>query len=313
MNSQPMTKNIGQANTKTRTSTSLADLKKKVKDFAVIDKQGLLVGVVHDLIVDANRRLNLVIFISNQANQKTGEYGQQLADKHPSLFRLQSQKIKQIDKPTKSVFIDLNKSEIEYMPEYLETETPGEAYRQAALHLPTLSENSTEQLVNNQTTNSSVEPVNLEQVSEEQIIRLLEERLVVESSKRKIGEVIVRKVIETRMIQVPVRREKLIVEQISPEHKQLAEIDLGEEEISGVDLTEVERLEVTGFDSSLTVSGEFSSPKTASLLLNAIALERNHGCKQVRITIAVEDESQQKKYQEWFDRCSKGQSLKPEK
>ncbi|MHC5775403.1 YsnF/AvaK domain-containing protein [Nostoc sp.] len=308
-----MTKNIGEANTKTRTSTSLADLKKKVKDFAVIDKQGLLVGVVHDLIVDANRRLNLVIFISNQANQKTGEYGQQLADKHPSLFRLQSQKIKQIDKPTKSVFIDLNKSEIEYMPEYLETETPGEAYRQAALHLPTLSENSTEQLVNNQTTNSSVEPVNLEQVSEEQIIRLLEERLVVESSKRKIGEVIVRKVIETRMIQVPVRREKLIVEQISPEHKQLAEIDLGEEEISSVDLTEVERLEVTGFDSSLTVSGEFSSPKTASLLLNAIALERNHGCKQVRITIAVEDESQQKKYQEWFDRCSKGQSLKPEK
>lgn len=312
MNSQPMTKNIGQANTKTRTSTSLADLKKKVKDFAVIDKQGQLVGVVHDLIVDANRRLNLVI--SNQTNQKTREYGQQLADKHPSLFRLQSQKIKQIDKPTKSVFIDLNKSEIEYMPEYLETETPGEAYGQAALHLPTLSENSTEQLVNNQTTNSPVEPVNLEQVSEEQIIRLLEERLVVESSsKRKIGEVIVRKVIETRMIQVPVRREKLIVEQISPEHKQLAEIDLGEEEISGVDLTEVERLEVTGFDSSLTVSGEFSSPKTASLLLNAIALERNHGCKQVRITIAVEDESQQKKYQEWFDRCSKGQSLKPEK
>lgn len=311
MNSQPMTKNIGQANTNTRTSPSLADLRKKVKDFAVIDKQGLLVGVVHDLIVDANRRLNLVI--SNQANQKTVEYGQQLADKHPSLFRLQSQKIKQIDKPTKSVFIDLNKSEIEYMPEYLETETPGDANRQAALHLPTLSENSTEQLVNNQTTNSPVEPVNLEQVSEEKIIRLLEERLVVESSKRKIGEVIVRKVIETRMIQVPVRREKLIVEQISPEHKQLAEIDLGEEEISGVDLTEVERHEVTRIDGSLTVSGEFSSPKTASLLLNAIALERNHGCKQVRVTIAVEDESHQKKYQEWFDRCSKGQSLKPEK
>ncbi|MEH2412181.1 YsnF/AvaK domain-containing protein [Nostoc sp.] len=306
-----MTKNIGQANTNTRTSPSLADLRKKVKDFAVIDKQGLVVGVVHDLIVDANRRLNLVI--SNQANQKTVEYGQQLADKHPSLFRLQSQKIKQIDKPTKSVFIDLNKSEIEYMPEYLETETPGDANRQAALHLPTLSENSTEQLVNNQTTNSPVEPVNLEQVSEEKIIRLLEERLVVESSKRKIGEVIVRKVIETRMIQVPVRREKLIVEQISPEHKQLAEIDLGEEEISGVDLTEVERLEVTRIDGSLTVSGEFSSPKTASLLLNAIALERNHGCKQVRVTIAVEDESYQKKYQEWFDRCSKGQSLKPQK
>jgi stress response protein YsnF len=300
MNSQPMTKNIGEANSD-QTSTSLADLKKKVNNFAVFDQQGELVGVVHDLIVDANRRLNLVI---KQANQKTLQYGQQLAHKHPSLFWLQSQRIKKIDKPTKSVFIDLNKSEIEYMPEYLETETPGEG---------TLSDNSTEQLVNYQTTNSPVEPVNLEEATEEQIIRLLEERLVVKSSKRKVGEVIVRKEIETRMIQVPVRREKLIVEQISPEHKLLAEVDLGEEEISGIDLTEVERLEVQHFGSGLMISGEFSSPKTASLLLNAIALEQNHGCNQVRVTIAVEDESHQKKYQEWFDRCSKGQQPNPEK
>ncbi|AVH70778.1 YsnF/AvaK domain-containing protein [Nostoc sp. 'Lobaria pulmonaria (5183) cyanobiont'] len=289
-----MAKNILQAKGNSRTSSSLADLRKKVNNFAVFDNQGQLVGVVHDLIVDGNRRLNLVI--SNQANQKTAEYSQQLADKHPSLFRLQSQRIKQIDKPTKSVFIDLNKSEIEYMPEYLESETPGDR-------------NSTEQLAKNQITNSPVEPVNLEQVPEEQIIRLIEERLVVESSKRKVGEVIVRKVIETQMVQVPVRREKLIVEQISPERKQLAEIDLGQGEIPGVDLTEVERLEVT-HDNGLTVSGEFSSPKIANLLLNAIALERNNNCKQVRITITVEDESHQKKYQEWFDRCSKGQSLK---
>ncbi|MEH2200303.1 YsnF/AvaK domain-containing protein [Nostoc sp.] len=301
MTSQPMTKNIGQANAN-GTNTSIADLKKKVNNFAVFDRQGQLVGVVHDLIVDANRRLNLVI--SNRANQQTLEYDRQLTDKNPSLFRLQSQRIKKIDKPTKSVFIDFNKSEIEYMPEYSETEKPGDVSDGLRLS------NSTEQLANNQTINSPVEPVNLAEVSEEQIIRLLEERLVVESSKRKVGEVIVRKVIETRMIEVPVRREKLIVEQISPEHKQLAEIDLGQGEITGVDLTGVERLEVTHFDSGLTVSGEFSSPKTASLLLNAIALERNHGCNQVRVTIAVENESHQKKYQEWFDRCSQGQSPK---
>ncbi len=304
MNSQLMAKNIGRTNVNSGTSTSLADLRKKVNNFSVFDNQGQLVGVVHDLIVDTNRRLNLVV-ISNQANQQTGEYGQQLAEQHPSLFRLQSQRIKKIDKPSKSVFIDLNKSEIEYMPEYLETETQGDDYDGLSLR------NSTEQLVNNQTTNSP-EPVNLEAVSEEQIIRLLEERLVVESSKRKVGEVIVRKVIETRMVQVPVRREKLIVEQISPEHQQLAEIDLGQEEIAGVDLTEVERLEFPHCDSAFTISGEFNSPKIASLLLNAIALEQNHGCKQVRINIAVENESQQKKYQEWFDRCSQGQSPKPE-
>jgi hypothetical protein len=61
----------------------------------------------------------------------------------------------------------------------------------------------------------------------------------------------------------------------------------------------------TNFDSGLTVSGEFSSPKIASLLLNAIALERNHGCKAVQITILVEDEEHQKTYQEWFARTSK--------
>jgi hypothetical protein len=40
------------------------------------------------------------------------------------------------------------------------------------------------------------------------------------------------------------------------------------------------------------------------LLLNAIAQEKDHGCQQVKITISVENQSQQQKYQEWFNRCS---------
>ncbi|NDJ25312.1 DUF2382 domain-containing protein [Nostoc sp. B(2019)] len=297
-----MVQNVGQAKLKSRVNNLLADLKRKVKNFTVFDRQGQRVGEVQDLVVDANHQLNLII--SKQVNHQTLEHGNQFGDHQYSLFRLQSQKIKKIDKPTKSVFIDLDHLEIELMPEYLGTETPGDQK---------LSENSTEPIVHSQTTNNQVESVNLEEVGEEKIIRLLEERLFVETGKRKVGEVIVRKQIETRMIQVPVRRERLIVEQVSPEHKQLAEIDLGEQEIVSVELTEAERLEIANFDSGLTVSGEFSSPKIASLLLNAIALERNHGCKQVRVTIAVEDESRQKKYQEWFDRCSKGQQPKPEK
>ncbi|MFM7423600.1 MAG: DUF2382 domain-containing protein [Elainella sp.] len=59
-------------------------------------------------------------------------------------------------------------------------------------------------------------------------IRLLEERLRVERHRRKVGEVVVHKVVDTQMIQVPVRRERLVVEQISPERKQLATIDLGQ-------------------------------------------------------------------------------------
>ena len=132
---------------------------------------------------------------------------------------LQSQKIKTVDNETKSIFLDINQSEIEHMPEYQETNIAGYQH---------ISDKSIVQPANSQTTDSQVETANLVEVDEETIIRLLEERLVVDSSKRKIGEVIVRKEIETRMVQVPVRREKLIVEQVSPEHKQLAEIDLGQ-------------------------------------------------------------------------------------
>jgi len=82
------------------------------------------------------------------------------------------------------------------------------------------------------------------EILSEELIRLLGERVVVDRSKHKVGEVIVRKVIETRMVQVPVRHEKLIVEQVSPERKQLAEIDLGQEEFSGVELSENARQEL---------------------------------------------------------------------
>jgi stress response protein YsnF len=51
---------------------------------------------------------------------------------------------------------------------------------------------------------------------------------VVDRQKRKAGEVVVRKVIETEVVEVLVRREKLIVEQVSPAYKELAVIDLGE-------------------------------------------------------------------------------------
>jgi hypothetical protein len=65
-------------------------------------------------------------------------------------------------------------------------------------------------------------------VSAEEVIPLLAERVVVDRHKRKVGEVVVRKVIETEIIEVVVRREKLIVEQVSPSYEELAVIDLGE-------------------------------------------------------------------------------------
>lgn len=184
------------------------------------------------------------------------------------------------------------------MPEYLASETPNN---------PKIIDNPIETNIN------SIDNRNLVAVEDETLIRLLEEQLTVKISKQKIGEVVVRKVIETEIIQVPIRREKLIIEQISPEQKQLAEIDLSQGEISDLLLSESAETENTGWDSSLTVSGSFHSPKIASLLLNAIALEREPGCRQVRVSIVVEDEEHQKKYQEWFNQCSHGKLPKSEK
>ncbi|MBE9197571.1 DUF2382 domain-containing protein [Nodularia sp. LEGE 06071] len=295
-----MANEFKQVEQKASIQTLLETLKNKVRDFAVTDRQGQIVGKVKDLILDANRRLNLVIF--QQANEKFLKHGTPDVNSH-RLVLLLSKKIKKIDNSTQSILLDIDKSEVELMPEYLEPETPnGQGTGDKFTELDT---------TNKQMLTSELDTANAGEVDEENIVRLIEERLIADSRKHKIGEVIVRKEIETRMVQVPVRREKLIVEQVGSENKQLAEIDLSQGDISGIELMALQSHEGTILDGHLTVHGDFTSPKIASLLLNAIALEHNHGCHQVKITIAVTDESLQQKYQEWFDRCSKGQKPKP--
>ncbi len=289
-------------------------LKSKLKGFNVIDRQGELVGEVKDLVLDHNRQLHLVL--SKTVN------GQGYR-----LFLLISKLIQKVEPSTTSLFVDINKAKIDDLPEYIKLETPGMEISEvpntpvtptpeAETSVTTASGTQSSEAVIPSSSGSSNIQAKLDndqkvalsktlEVLEDDIIRLLEERLVVDSSKRKVGEVIVRKEIETRMVQVPVRREKLIVEQVSPERKQLAEIDLGLAEITTIELTEtISPTTGVGSLDETTVVGEFNSPKIASLLLNAIALERRHGCKKVRVEIVVEDAERQKTYQEWFDRCS---------
>jgi len=309
-------------NNNTRIDTLVEKLRQKLNNFVVIDPQGEQIGEVKDLILDANRQLNLVV-------------SQFTTDTYSRLFLLVSKLIQKIDPPNQAVLVNINKSDIKNLPEHVTPLTPGitlseaspnqqmSAYEVAA-DITSDSDRDDTFNVNAQVgvtaahlvesagskvdvdDNITLNPTENEKVLGEEIIRLLGERLIVDRSKRKVGEVIVRKEIETRMVEVPVRYEKLIVEQVSPEHQQLAEIDLGQGEIPGLELSEavVTEAKATRLDGKLTVSTELNSPKIASLLLNAIALERNHGCKQVRIEIVVENEERQKTYQEWFDRCS---------
>ena len=138
-----------------------------------------------------------------------------------------------------------------------------------------------------------------EELEKEALIRLLEERLLVDRVKRKVGEIIVRKQVETRIVEVPVKWEKLIIEQIGAETKQLAEINLGEGEVTGIEL---KHLLVS--DEGYVVSGDFVSLKAASDLLEAIALQKQNGHKKVRIELIVEDRDKQAIYQKMFDRCT---------
>lgn len=128
-------------------------------------------------------------------------------------------------------------------------------------------------------------------VVEEEIIPLGEERLIVERHRQKLGEVVVRKVIETQMVQVPVRREKLVIEQVGgTTTNPLAEIDLGADELAELPM-------------ATTVAGTFPSLKAASMVLDAIAHQDHHACHSVQVEIVLNDPSQQALFQRWFDEC----------
>jgi hypothetical protein len=60
---------------------------------------------------------------------------------------------------------------------------------------------------------------------------------------------------------------------------------------------------VPSLDTGYTVTGEFISPRAASNLLEAIALQKRHGCQKVRVELVLEDQELQEAYQKMFDRC----------
>lgn len=314
-------------------NTLVEKLRQRLKNFAVVDRQGEGLGEVKDIILDSNSQLNLVIVRSGN-------------NLNPQQFLLISKLIKKIEPTNKSVLVDIDSEKLMNYPEYIASETSDEALAENLNNseLDTSGDSDrtdvtsianedivqstplfdeTKNMQNEVQSGINLEPSQQQVVLEEDIIRLLEERVVVERGKRKIGEVIVRKEVGTRMVQVPVRYEKLIVEEVGSEPRQLAEIDLSLAPVSQDELpdtaatatktissdeqsaTAITADENTSLNGELTVSGFFSSPKIASLILNAIAMERRHGCKQIRVEIVVESEERKKTYQEWFARTSK--------
>lgn len=123
--------------------------------------------------------------------------------------------------------------------------------------------------------------------NDEETIKLLEERVVVNRQRRKIGEVILRKEIETEMVQVPIRREKLIVEQVGAVNRQLASIYLdGQTQEASVASTarahQATQLR-SGQAGNATVNAEFSSIQEAIQFLQNYSGQL--GDAEVQITL----------------------------
>jgi Domain of unknown function (DUF2382) len=156
----------------------------------------------------------------------------------------------------------------------------------------------------------------------EEIIYLLEERLMVDLTRHKTGEIVVRKEVETQIlsVEVPVRREKLIVEQVSPEYKLLAQVDLGRS--VGNDMPAfvntddailvsaqsqqlpIDRAKNGTRNSELAdrhvVSGTVHTPQAAIDLLTALARLAGDDIRAIRIEIALTDDTNRDRYQAFF-------------
>ena len=116
-----------------------------------------------------------------------------------------------------------------------------------------------------------------------QRIQLVEERVVVDRQRVKVGEVSVRRVVETEMIQVPIRREKLVVERIGDSADPL-EIQLGETHLQGYEIAD----QPVDLNPDLSANGSFKSIHDAIAFLDAVAQRPGHPCEKVRIAILLD-------------------------
>src|SRR6476469_2132 len=290
MNGQASAEKIATAKSITRLNRVPEKVRTKLKSFTVKDNQGHLVGKVKDVYFDANGQLNFVVAGLGSENTR--------------IFLLSVKLLKKVDYHQKALFVTINSEQVDLLP--VVSANGGHPYLEKASEPD--SEFSNSELTNPSTVMSNLTDAdrtdaNLEtdrdeenfDIVDREVIRLLEERLVINRSKRKVGEVKVRKEIETRMVQVPIQWEKLIVEQVGDDPKVLAEINLGEGNITGIDLTEIksDRQEPT-------VKAEFTSVQKASKILNSIASQPRHGCVKVRLELVLEDKQLEDTYQKWM-------------
>lgn len=119
-------------------------------------------------------------------------------------------------------------------------------------------------------------------------ISLLEEKLQVARRQEKIGEVVIRKEVETRMVKLPIRREKLIVERVGENPELLTEVIVGEETINGFKYGELAKNDLLEVSQS-----RFVSLATAKELLAEISKIDPTDNSKIRLEIVTNSDNQE--------------------
>ncbi len=266
-----------QDNYQTVSSPEKLSNSQEVQTYSVVDEQRRLIGQVERILKNDSNQIQILFSLSGQSKP---------------VFRVHQNSIVKVDLENHQFVIRLTEKMQEKLNQY---SADGSESLTEKNNIPSVDDSDHE---DNDDCSRDIDESYHESV-ESETIRLLAERLEVKHDRHKIGEVVVRKQVETEMVEVPVRREKLIVEKVGSSDQPLAEIDLSQGKVEGVEL-ETRKSK----SDKITVQGEFVSLKAAGDLLQTLAMEDAHGCAKVRVELVLNDPQYQQQYQELFDRCT---------
>lgn len=253
-------------------NSQLAKLGQKLISYRIVDRQGIFRATVADIYYDADNELNLLIELGKIENKL-------------SLRRLEPQDICQLDLANKLILSNLSNQQLESLPLYQPVPSP---LKDALIKSPLYDDCEMNPTYNNNQESNA---------SEVYHIPLLEEKLRVDCRHQKIGEVIVRKQVETKIIKVPVRREKLVVERIGKNPKLLTEVVIGEVKVNGFKYEELNN------DDNLHITrSHFLDLQTAEELLEAVASLSSAANARVRLEIVTNCSEHQIQHQDICDR-----------
>ena len=251
----------------------MSELDRELISYQIIDSQGIPRATVADIYYAADNSLNLLIKLDRSTDLD-----------RLSLRRLTSSDIRQIDRANKLILSSLSYQRLENLP----------LYQTLPNHL---QEAVAESFSSDDYEMNPIHNQNLTPSSEIERIALLEEKLQVKRRKQKVGEVIVRKQVETRMVQLPLRRETLIVERIGNNPERLTEVVISENQVNGF------KYEELSDQAQLNASrSHYLNLQTAQELLEAIARLSSANNAKVRVEIVTDSSEARIQHQNICDR-----------